>query len=74
MRPGLIFHVPHFAAWSKLPDFQLRRLIPRPLELAEPVVNYEFISMPDSTGFGSYCESGQVIPVKLGNMRGNFGE
>ena len=41
----------------------LRRIVPEPLELAEPVVNYEFIRMPDSTGFGDYTESGQVIPV-----------
>ena len=26
--------------------------------LAEPVVKFEFINMPDSTGFGHYCESG----------------
>ena len=43
----------------------LRRLVPEPLELAEPVVNYEFIRMPDSTGFGDYTESGQVIPVSF---------
>jgi len=29
----------------------LRRIVPEPLELTEPVVNYEFIRMPDSTGF-----------------------
>ena len=43
----------------------LRRVVPEPLELTEPVVNYEFIRMPDSTGFGDYTESGQVIPVSL---------
>ena len=31
----------------------------------EPLVKYEFIRMPDSTGFGDYTESGQVIPVQL---------
>jgi acetoacetate decarboxylase len=41
----------------------LRRVVPEPLELIEPVVNHEFIRMPDSTGFGAYAESGQVIPV-----------
>jgi len=50
----------------------LRKLIPAPLELAEPVVKFEFIAMPDSTGFGHYCESGQVIPVKFGNETGGF--
>jgi acetoacetate decarboxylase len=30
----------------------LRRLIPTPLVLTEPAVNYGFIRMPDSTGLG----------------------
>jgi acetoacetate decarboxylase len=51
---------------------RLRRLIPAPLELAEPVVKFEFINMPDSTGFGHYCESGQVIPVTLDGVHGGF--
>jgi acetoacetate decarboxylase len=33
------------------------------------VVNYEFIRMPDSTGFGDYTESGQVIPVSYQGAR-----
>lgn len=51
---------------------RLRALIPAPLELVEPVVKYEFINMPDSTGFGHYCESGQVIPVRFGSEQGGF--
>ena len=27
------------------------------------LVHYEFIRMPDSSGFGNYTESGQVISV-----------
>jgi len=50
----------------------LRKLVPAPLQLAEPVVKYEFINMPDSTGFGHYCESGQVIPVTLDGEAGGF--
>ena len=38
----------------------LARVIPAPLQPAEPLVKYEFISMPDSSGLGSYTESGQV--------------
>lgn len=53
------------------PDL-LQKMIPAPLKLAEPVVKFEFINMPDSTGFGHYCESGQVIPVTLGNESGGF--
>lgn len=50
----------------------LEKLIPAPLKLAEPVVKYEFINMPDSTGFGHYCESGQVIPVTLDGIPGSY--
>lgn len=48
----------------------LRAVVPEPLEIAEPLVKYEFIRMPDSTGFGDYTESGQVIPVQLRTERG----
>ena len=50
----------------------LRRIVPEPLEVTEPVVNYEFIRMPDSTGFGDYTESGQVIPVSYRGQAGGF--
>jgi Acetoacetate decarboxylase (ADC) len=43
----------------------LERVVPEPLTFDEPLVKYEFIRMPDSTGFGDYTESGQVIPVKF---------
>ena len=36
-----------------------RRVVPAPFELTERVVNYEFIRIPDSTGFGDY--TGQTI-------------
>lgn len=50
----------------------LRRVVPEPLEIVEPVVNYEFIRMPDSTGFGDYTESGQVIPVRYRGQAGSY--
>ncbi len=43
----------------------LREVVPEPLELAGDTVAYEFIRMPDSTGFGDYTETGQVIPVRF---------
>lgn len=58
-------------AYRSDPD-ALRRVVPAPLELAEPVVKFEFIRMPDSTGFGHYCESGQVIPVSFRGERGGY--
>jgi len=50
----------------------IERVVPEPLEPAEPLVHYEFIRMPDSTGFGHYSESGQVIPVSYRGVRGGY--
>jgi acetoacetate decarboxylase len=50
----------------------LEAVVPEPLIPLEPVVKYEFIKMPDSTGFGDYTESGQVIPVKYKDQEGVF--
>jgi acetoacetate decarboxylase len=50
----------------------LARIVPAPLELAEPVVKFEFMHMPDSTGFGHYCEAGQVIPVAFQGETGGY--
>jgi acetoacetate decarboxylase len=51
---------------------RLRAVVPAPLEVDEPVVKYEFIRMPDSTGFGDYTETGQVIPVRFRGRRGGY--
>jgi hypothetical protein len=32
---------------------KLRAVVPEPLQIDEPLVKFEFIRMPDSTGFGS---------------------
>jgi acetoacetate decarboxylase len=50
----------------------LRAVVPAPLEVTDPVVKFEFIRMPDSTGFGDYTESGQVIPVSFKGVRGGY--
>src|SRR3954452_15024446 len=51
---------------------RLRAVVPEPLEVAEPLVKYEFIRMPDSTGFGDYTETGHVIPVSFRGKRGGY--
>jgi acetoacetate decarboxylase len=51
---------------------KLRALVPEPLEVPEPIVKYEFIRMPDSTGFGDYTETGQVIPVRFQGRAGGY--
>ena len=50
----------------------LEKIIPAPLKMADPVVKFEFIKMPDSTGFGDYTESGQVIPVTYNGVAGGY--
>ena len=50
----------------------LKEVLPPGLELLEPVIKLEFIRMPDSTGFGDYTESGQVIPVRYKGEEGTF--
>ena len=50
----------------------LRAVVPEPLAIGEPLVKYEFIRMPDSTGFGNYTESGQVIPVTFEGEPGGY--
>ncbi len=50
----------------------LKEVVPEPLEVTEPIVKFEFIRMPDSTGFGDYTESGQVIPVTYQGKKGGY--
>ena len=48
--------------------------MPEPLRVADDTEAYEFIRMPDSTGFGDYTETGQVIPVRFRTPRGEVQE
>ena len=51
----------------------LRKVIPYPLNPAPGnIVLYEWINMPDSYGFGSYSESGTVIPCEYNGEPCNF--
>jgi acetoacetate decarboxylase len=50
----------------------LRAVVPEPLEVTKPIVKFEVIRMPDSTGFGDYTESGQVIPVSYQGRPGSY--
>lgn len=51
----------------------IREALPEPLQPAPGnLVQYEFIRMPDSSGFGDYTESGIVIPCLLDGQNVNF--
>ena len=54
------------------PDL-IRAQLPEPLEPADQAfVNYEWIKMPDSSGFGSYTETGLVISCHYRGEDVNF--
>ena len=42
----------------------MRRVVPEPLTVGEPLVRFEVMKMPDVTGLGSFTESGQVLRVE----------
>ena len=50
----------------------LKEVVPEPLKVVDPLVKYEFIKMSDSTGFGDYTESGQIIPVEYEGQKGGY--
>ncbi len=51
----------------------IRHHLPEPLmPIAQPIVSYEWIKMPDSSGFGTYTETGIVIPCLFGEEEVSF--
>jgi acetoacetate decarboxylase len=70
--PYRFFHREFLIITYRTNPEKLRELIPAPLEVVEPLVKFEFVRMPDSTGFGDYTESGQVIPVSFQGRKGNY--
>jgi len=50
----------------------LRAAVPEPLEIDDPLVRFEVMRMPDTTGLGSYTECGQAIMVRFGEEKGEY--
>jgi len=50
----------------------LRAVVPEPLEITDPIVKFEFIRLPDTTGFGDFTECGQMIPVRFQGEQGIY--
>jgi acetoacetate decarboxylase len=42
----------------------MRRVVPEPLTVGDPLVRFEVMRMPDVTGLGAFSESGQVLRVE----------
>lgn len=52
---------------------RIRAIVPEPLQPdPENIVYFEWIKMPDSSGFGSYTESGVVIPCHYKDQAFNY--
>lgn len=50
----------------------LSAVVPEPLAFDEPLVRFEVMKMGDVDGYGPYVESGQAIPVRLGQEHGEY--
>ena len=51
----------------------LRKALPEPLEpIDKPLVRFELMKMPDASGLGSYCESGQAIECRFNGEQGEY--
>ncbi len=70
--PYRFFNREYFVITYRTDPEALAAVVPEPLEVTDSVVKYEFIRMPNSTGFGDYTETGQVIPVRLNGEEGAY--
>jgi acetoacetate decarboxylase len=70
--PYRFFNREYFIITYRTDPEALSAIVPEPLKVSEPLVKYEFIRMPDSTGFGDYTETGQAIPVTLDGVEGVY--
>ncbi|MBV8095356.1 MAG: acetoacetate decarboxylase [Acetobacteraceae bacterium] len=50
----------------------LRKVVPEPLEIDDPLVRFEVMNMPDTMTHGAYIECGQAIAVRLGQEHGEY--
>ena len=70
--PYRFFNREYFIITYRTDPEALAAVVPEPLQVTGAIVKYEFIRMPDSTGFGDYTETGQVIPVRLDGEDGGY--
>ncbi|MGA0562655.1 acetoacetate decarboxylase [Ancylobacter sp. VNQ12] len=70
--PYRFFNREYFIITYRTDPAALQKVVPEPLKVTDPIVKYEFIRMPDSTGFGDYTETGQVIPVEFEGKKGGY--
>jgi acetoacetate decarboxylase len=65
-------HREYFSITYRSDPRTLRRLVPEPLIVREPLVRFQVMRMPNATGLGDYTETGQLITVELDGELGEF--
>jgi acetoacetate decarboxylase len=50
----------------------MRRVVPEPLTVGDPLVKFEVMRMPNVTGLGSFTESGQVLRVEYEGEQADY--
>ncbi|BAT61413.1 acetoacetate decarboxylase [Variibacter gotjawalensis] len=50
----------------------LEKIVPEPLVIDDPLVRFEVMKMPDTTGYGAYVECGQAAVVRHNDEKGEF--
>ena len=51
---------------------KLQEVVPEPLKVVKPIVKFEFIKMPDASGFGNYSLVAQNIEVEYNGVEGTY--
>ena len=63
--PNRFINREYFIVTYETDEEAIKNALPDGLIAPKPLVKYEFMKMPDASGFGSFQESGQAIPVVL---------
>ena len=51
---------------------KLHEVVPEPLKVVNPIVRFEFMHMPDASGFGCYSMVAQIIDVEYEGVAGTY--
>src|SRR6476620_6620616 len=70
--PSRFYHREFLIITYRTDPQKLRALVPEPLKVEEPLLKFEFLRLPDSTGSGDYSEIGQVVPVSFQGRKGGY--
>ncbi|MCL5260744.1 MAG: acetoacetate decarboxylase [Gammaproteobacteria bacterium] len=67
--PNVFFNREYFIVTYETEREAIDKALPHGLTAPEPLVKFEFMKMPDATGFGAFQEAGQAIPVVYKNKK-----